>query len=152
MPRPSRLPSCAPGSPLPLEKRTVVRTGSPWRCAARVRPAPSGLAVKVPSQTTPFACAARKPRCTPLTPLMASTRSSLSPTGLKYRLLAAGEDRRGGLAALRRDPGVEQRIALVPRAFDRGDRRSSQLLLGARVRRRREPAHLTRHHEGALEH
>ena len=30
-------------------------------CAARVSPAASGVAVKVPSQTTPFACTARVP-------------------------------------------------------------------------------------------
>ena len=49
------------GSPPPLEKRTVARTGSPCMCAARVSPAAAGVAVNVPAQSVPLACAARCP-------------------------------------------------------------------------------------------
>ena len=55
MPRPSRSPSWACGLPLPLEKRTVARTGSPCRCAARVSRAASPLGVNTASHTIPFA-------------------------------------------------------------------------------------------------
>ena len=77
MPRPaSGSASGVRGWPLAFEKRTVVSTGSPWRCAARENRFASGVAVKVPSQTVPLAWTALKPGWGP--PLMAWSASTIS--------------------------------------------------------------------------
>src|ERR1700756_4161502 len=49
------------GFPDPLEKRISAGTVEPSRCFARESKAASGLAVKVPRYSVPFACNARQP-------------------------------------------------------------------------------------------
>src|SRR5436190_23119771 len=86
--------SFARGWPLAFEKRIVVSTGSPCRCAARESLFASGVAVKVPSHTVPLAWTARKPGWgPPLTALSASTISSHMVAVATVWTLPLGENR-----------------------------------------------------------
>src|SRR5687768_6544718 len=86
-----------PGSPPPLENRTVARTGPPWRCAARDKREAAGAGVNVPASSVPFACAARWPSCSPETSLIACTACSASVSAMPATLLRVGHSQDGEL-------------------------------------------------------
>src|SRR5918992_3451867 len=65
-----------PGSPPPLEKRTVTREGSSCMWAAVVSSLACADGVKVPVSSVPLACAARCPGWAPEIALIASTAST----------------------------------------------------------------------------
>ena len=69
----SEMPSGIFGSPVASEKRAVSGISFPLKSTALLSAAASGVALKLPSTTMPFAWLARKPLCTPNTLFMAST-------------------------------------------------------------------------------
>src|SRR5918996_361914 len=80
-----------PGSPPPLEKRTVTREGSPCMWAAVVSSLASEDGVNVPVSSVPLACAARCPAWAPEIALIASTASTARESMGVLKLNAARE-------------------------------------------------------------
>ncbi len=75
-PRPSRVWSGDAGSPLAFEKRATTGIVSPLRWPAVVSAEPSGVAVKTPARSAPFACNARAPSWVPVRALTESMMSA----------------------------------------------------------------------------
>src|SRR4029079_14214657 len=85
------------GKPVELEKRTVTGVDDRRACGARVNVAASDDGVNIPAHIIPFACAGRKPECSPKSASKASRSScataglSTIPVGLRAALLSLEE-------------------------------------------------------------